>query len=72
VAIAAGDSWALANAATAALYADMDESIVHRPFVDSPIPLWFALVWRNDAQSPLVERLVEVAGGMGLPAARTR
>jgi DNA-binding transcriptional LysR family regulator len=70
VAIAAGDSWSLANAATAALYADMDESIVHRPFVDAPIPLWFALVWRHDVRSPLVERLVQVAGGLGLPAAR--
>ena len=62
VAIAAGDAWALANSAVAAVYADMEGSIVHRPFVDDPIPLWFALVWRDDdALSPLVEKLVEVA-----------
>ena len=61
VAIAAGDAWALANPAVAALYADMEESIVHRPFVDAPIPMWFALVWRNAPPSPLVEALVEVA-----------
>ena len=61
VAIAAGDAWALANLAVAAAYADLEESIVHRPFVDAPIPLWFALVWRNDSPSPLVETLVEVA-----------
>src|SRR3989441_11879730 len=61
VAIAAGDAWALANPAVAALYADMEGSIVHRPFVDAPIPLWFALVWPNDSPSPLVQTLVEVA-----------
>ena len=61
VAIAAGDAWALANPAVAALYADMQESIVHRPFADAPIPMWFALVWRGDARSPLVETLLEVA-----------
>ena len=61
VAIAAGDAWALANPAVAALYADMEESIVHRPFVDAPIPMWFALVWRSAPPSTLVEALVEVA-----------
>jgi DNA-binding transcriptional LysR family regulator len=61
VAIAAGDAWALANSAVAAVYADMEESIVHRPFVDEPIPMWFALVWRSDSPSPLVETLVRVA-----------
>jgi len=61
VAIAAGEAWALANPTVAAVYADMEGSIVHRPFVDDPIPLWFALVWRNDARSPQVEKLVEVA-----------
>ncbi|TLY50210.1 MAG: hypothetical protein E6K55_11865, partial [Gemmatimonadetes bacterium] len=61
VAIAAGDAWALANHAVAAVYADMEGSIVHRPFSDDPIPLWFALVWRNDGVSPSVEKLVEVA-----------
>ena len=61
VAIAAGDAWALANPAVAALYADTAESIVHRPFVDPPIPMWFALVWRGDSASPLVDTLVEVA-----------
>ena len=61
VAIAAGDAWALANHAVATVYADMDGAIVHRPFVDAPIPLWFALVWRNDSPSPLVETLVDVA-----------
>src|SRR2546427_685632 len=61
VAIAAGDAWALANPAVAALYADMEGAIVHRPFVDAPIPLWFALVWSNDSPSPLVQTLVEVA-----------
>jgi hypothetical protein len=39
----------------------MEESIVHRPFVDEPIPMWFALVWRSDSPSPLVETLVRVA-----------
>jgi len=63
VAIAAGDAWALANPAVAAVYADMEGAIVHRPFVDAPIPLWFALVWRSDASSPLVETLVQVARG---------
>ena len=61
LAIAAGDAWALANPAVAAVYADMPGSIVHRPFVDPPIPLWFALVWRGDAASPLVDTLVRVA-----------
>ena len=61
VAIAAADAWALANPAVAALYADTAESIVHRPFVDPPIPMWFALVWRGDSASPLVDTLVEVA-----------
>jgi len=61
VAIAAGDAWALANPAVAALYADMEGAIVHRPFVDAPIPLWFALVWSNDSPSPVVQSLVEVA-----------
>jgi DNA-binding transcriptional LysR family regulator len=61
VAIAAGDAWALANPAVAALYADTAESIVHRPFVDPPIPMWFALVWRADFASPLVDTLVDVA-----------
>jgi len=67
VAIAAGDAWALANPAVAALYADMEESIVHRPFADAPIPMWFALVWRGDSRSPLVETLLEVARRMSLP-----
>jgi DNA-binding transcriptional LysR family regulator len=61
VAIAAGDAWSLANATVAALYADMEGAIVHRPFVEEPIPLWFALVWPNDSPSPLVQTLVEVA-----------
>jgi DNA-binding transcriptional LysR family regulator len=68
--IAAGDAWALANPAVAALYADMDGSIVHRPFVDPPIPLWFALVWLGDSPSPLVQTLVEVARHTVTPAAR--
>ena len=70
VAIAAGDAWALANPAVAALYADMEGSIVHRPFVDAPIPMWFALVWRSDATSPLVETLVQVARRMLSPEAQ--
>ncbi len=70
VAIAAGDSWALANPAVAALYADMEGSIVHRPFVDAPIPMWFALVWRSDATSPLLETLVQVARRMVSPEAQ--
>jgi LysR family transcriptional regulator, benzoate and cis,cis-muconate-responsive activator of ben and cat genes len=61
VPIAAGDAWMLANSAVAAVYPDLDESIVHRPFVEAPIPLWFALVWRSDAVSPLLETLVRVA-----------
>jgi len=70
VAIAAGDAWALANPAVAALYADMEGAIVHRPFVDAPIPLWFALVWSNDSPSPLVQTLVEVARRTGTFTAR--
>jgi DNA-binding transcriptional LysR family regulator len=69
VAIAAGDAWALANPAVAGAYADVEGSIVHRPFVDAPIPIWFALVWRNDAASPLVETLVEVARRLAAPGA---
>jgi LysR family transcriptional regulator, hca operon transcriptional activator len=61
LAIAAGDSWALANPMVAAAYADLEGSIVYRPFVDPPIPLWYALVWRTDATSPLIEKLVDVA-----------
>jgi DNA-binding transcriptional LysR family regulator len=61
VAIAAGDSWALANPMVAAAYADLEGSIVYRPFVDAPIPLWYALVWRTDATAPLIEKLVDVA-----------
>ncbi len=67
VAIAAGDAWALANPAVAAVYADMQGSIVHRPFVDPPIPMWFALVWRGDGSSPLVDTLVRVARGVVSP-----
>ena len=67
LAIAAGDAWALANPAVAAVYADMPGSIVHRPFVDPPIPMWFALVWRGDGSSPLVDTLVRVARGMASP-----
>lgn len=70
VAIAAGDAWALANHAVAAVYADMEGSIVHRPFVDDPIPLWFALVWRKDSLSPPVQKLVEVARHATAGAAR--
>jgi len=61
VAIAAGDAWALANPAVAAVYADMQASIVHRPFVDPPIPMWFALIWQGDSSSPLVDAMVRVA-----------
>ena len=67
VAIAAGDAWALANPAVAAVYADMQGSIVHRPFVDPPIPMWFTLVWRGDGSSPPVDTLVRVARGMVSP-----
>jgi DNA-binding transcriptional LysR family regulator len=59
--VAAGDAWALANPAVAAVYADMESSIVYRPFTDAPIPMWFALVWRCDIAPPAVQRLVEVA-----------
>jgi DNA-binding transcriptional LysR family regulator len=69
VPIAAGDAWMLANSAVAAVYPDVAESVVHRPFVDAPIPLWFALVWRSDSPSPLVETLVRAARGMTAPAA---
>jgi len=67
LAIAAGDAWALANPAVAAVYADVEGSIVHRPFVDAPIPMWFALVWRGDGSSPLVDTLVRVARGAVSP-----
>jgi DNA-binding transcriptional LysR family regulator len=70
VPIAAGDAWALANPAVAAVYADMEGSIVHRPFVDDPIPLWFTLVWRRESLSPQVEKLVEVARHATAGAAR--
>jgi LysR family hca operon transcriptional activator len=69
VAIAGGDAWALANPAVAAVYADLEGSIVYRPFVDPPIPLWYVLVWRNDFGSPLIEQLVEVARRLAPPAA---
>ena len=68
VAIAAGDAWTLANHAVAAVYANMEGSIVHRPFVDAPIPLWFALVWLGESSSPPVETLVQVARGTVSPA----
>lgn len=68
VAIAAGDAWALANPTVAAAYTDLEGSIAYRPFVDPPIPLWYALVWRSDAASPLIERLVAVAGRLAAPA----
>ena len=67
VAIAAGDAWTLANPAVAAVYADMQGSIVHRPFVEAPIPMWFALVWRSNGASPLVDALVRVARGLASP-----
>ena len=69
VPIAAGDAWMLANSAVAAVYPDVTESIVHRPFVEAPIPLWLALVWRKDSASPLVEALVRVARATVAPAA---
>jgi LysR family hca operon transcriptional activator len=69
VAIAAGDAWALANPTVAAVYADIEGSIVYRPFVDPPIPLWYALVWRTDSASPLIETLVEVARRTAAPGA---
>jgi DNA-binding transcriptional LysR family regulator len=71
LAIAAGDAWALANPAVAAVYADSEGSIVHRPFVDAPIPMWFALVWRSDPPLRLVETLVEVARRTASPGAPT-
>jgi len=72
VAIAAGDAWALANPAVAAVYADMEGSIVHRPFVDAPIPMCFALAWRDNSSSPLVETLVRITRGLASPAAPRR
>ncbi len=69
VAIAGGDAWALANPTVAAVYADLEGSIVYRPFVDPPIPLWYALVWRHDSSSPLLETLVEVARRLAAPTA---
>jgi len=68
VPIAAGDAWMLANSAVAAGYPDVTESIVHRPFIDAPIPLWFALVWRKDSASSLVDSFVRVARGTVSPA----
>src|SRR3989442_3076947 len=61
VSIAAGDAWTLANCTVAAVYADMEASIVYRPFIDPPIPLWFAPLWPSDWSSPLVQTLVEGA-----------
>src|SRR2546422_8728396 len=61
VSIAAGDAWALANWAVAAVSAHMRTSIVYRPFIDAPIPLWLALIWRSEGTSPPVETLVAVA-----------
>jgi DNA-binding transcriptional LysR family regulator len=71
VAIAAGDAWALANPTVAAVYTDV-ESIVYRPFVDPPIPLWYALVWRKDAGSPLIETLIQVARRVAARTATAR
>ena len=65
VQIAAGDIWALVSEAVAAPYRNKANGIVYRPFRESPIPCWLALVWLPPA-SPLVDRLVQAAGDTGL------
>jgi LysR family hca operon transcriptional activator len=69
VAIAAGDAWALANPSVAAVYADLEGTIVHRTFVDPPIPIWYALVWRQDSSSSPIATLVDVARRLAALAA---
>ena len=59
--IAAEDAWSVANKEIAARYLQDASAIVYRPFVDPPIPIWLALVWRPD-RSAHVARLVESAG----------
>ena len=61
VQIAAGNAWALANDVTAAYFSS--PHIVFRKFIEPAIPLWVALLWRRDSQSPLVRGLVEIARG---------
>src|SRR5256884_1985490 len=63
--IAAGEAWALASEAIAAPYRTGSQAIVHRPFVEPPIPCWLALVWLPEAAAA-VQRLVEVARRSGL------
>jgi LysR family transcriptional regulator, hca operon transcriptional activator len=63
--IATGDAWSLASEAIAAPYRTSRNGIVYRPFRETPIPCWLALVWLPPA-SPPIERLVEAARDIGL------
>lgn len=65
VQIAAGDTWALVSEAVAAPYRKNSNGIVYRPFRESPIACWLALVWLPPA-SPLVDALVQSARDSGL------
>ena len=68
VQIAAGEAWALASEAIAAPYRATPTAIVYRPFAESPIPCWIALVWRRDAPA-VVHEFLDVARKLGVAAA---
>jgi len=68
VQIAAGEAWALASEAIAAPYRATPTAIVDRPFAESPIPCWIALVWRRDAPA-VVHEFLDVARKLGVAAA---
>jgi len=61
--IASGEAWALASEAVAARYRTDPSAIAYRPFMESPIPCWIALVWRPKAPR-VVHNLVDVARGV--------
>ena len=61
--IASGEAWALASEAVAARYRTEPSAIAYRPFMESPIPCWIALVWRPKAPR-VVHDLVDVARGV--------
>src|SRR5438445_1273225 len=72
VQLAAGGAWALANETIARYYGQVTAAVVYRPFVEAPIPFWFALLWRHDSTSPHVRGIVEVAGRFPIAAPRVR
>ena len=60
VELAVGNAWSLANEAIAAPFLMTTKSIVFRPFVEPPIPVWLALIWLPGAPER-VQQLVAVA-----------